>query len=57
MLEANVHLNWLFPVLCSLFPVTFEEFRYPNLNAEQLKWNSEQSDKSAAEIKIIDVAE
>ncbi len=31
-----MHLNWVFPVACSLFSVPFEEFRYLNLTAEQL---------------------
>jgi len=30
-----VHLIWVFPVACSLNPVSFEEFRCPTLNAEQ----------------------
>ncbi|NEO91998.1 MAG: hypothetical protein F6K56_17825 [Moorea sp. SIO3G5] len=33
---ADGHLNWFLPVPCSLFPVPFEQFRYPNLNPEQL---------------------
>jgi hypothetical protein len=31
-----MHLNWVFPVASSLLPASFEEFRHPNLNAEQL---------------------
>ncbi len=31
-----MHLNWVFPVASSLLPASFEEFRRPNLNAEQL---------------------
>jgi hypothetical protein len=31
-----MHLNRVFPVAYSLLPAFFEEFRHPNLNAEQL---------------------
>jgi hypothetical protein len=31
-----MHLNRVFSVACSLLPASFEGFRRPNLNAEQL---------------------
>jgi hypothetical protein len=34
-----MHLNWVFSVASSLLPASFEEFRHPNLNAEQLIGN------------------
>ncbi|WAN68773.1 hypothetical protein BJP36_41140 [Moorena producens JHB] len=34
-----ISLSPYLPVPCSLFPIPFEQFRYPNLNAEQLTVN------------------